>query len=408
MSGRVSDFINENWDKCVRYEPEDRDTFIGLPYPYIVPTCSGKFQEMYYWDTYFACEGLIISGKTDLAKNCADDMAFLINKFGFVPNGSRTTYLSRSQPPYFCMLVRSVFDQTKDMNWLKEMYAAAEKEYGFWQRERMTGTGLNRYGCAKLGEKETKDVCDYIQRRFSNGIDEKIYKDKTDFAENIIAECESGWDFNPRFSLKCKNYIPVDLNSNLYKYEKNMASFSRFLKNGREDEWEEKSEKRKELMNKYLWNGEYFADYDTENERKGSLFSAAAFHPLWAGAAAGEQAKSVFSHLYKTELEYGVAACEKTAAALNFQWAYPNAWAPLQFITVFGLDAYGFKDAALRIAKKYVSSVERIFETTGNLWEKYNASDGTINVVNEYDMPPMLGWTAGVYLVCEKFISENF
>jgi alpha,alpha-trehalase len=45
-----------------------------------------------------------------------------------------------------------------------------------------------------------------------------------------------------------------------------------------------------------------------------------------------------------------------------------------------------------------VNVVSRNFEATGNLWEKYNASTGSIDVQNEYEMPPMLGWTAGVFL----------
>ena len=246
-----------------------------------------------------------------------------------------------------------------------------------------------------------------MKKRFPVGELIKNYKDVIDFTENFVAECESGWDFNPRFGLKCKTYAPADLNSNLFVYEKTMASFSRILKNGREDEWEKRAEKRKELINKYLWNGEFYSDYDYVNEKQSGVYSAAALHPLWAGAADADRAKSVISNIGKIEFEYGIAACEKLDNALNFQWAYPNAWAPLQFITVFGLSKYGYTEAALRISDKYTSSIERIFEATGNLWEKYNAADGTINVVNEYEMPDMLGWTAGVYLSLKRFAEEN-
>ena len=96
----VREYIGSNWDNTTRFFTEDNDTLIGLPYPYTVPCIEGKFQEMYYWDVYFTNVGLIKSGRLSQAKNNVDNMCYLINKFGFVPNGNRTYYLSRSQPPF--------------------------------------------------------------------------------------------------------------------------------------------------------------------------------------------------------------------------------------------------------------------------------------------------------------------
>ncbi|MDP4134040.1 MAG: trehalase family glycosidase, partial [Bacillota bacterium] len=79
---------------------------------------------------------------------------------------------------------------------------------------------------------------------------------------------------------------------------------------------------------------------------------------------------------------------------------------PIHYIAVHGLARYGFEDAARRIAKKYTDSMEKIFEQTGTLWEKYNVEDGSTNVTDEYKMPEMLGWTAGVYLDLKKFLGE--
>ncbi|MGN0174402.1 MAG: trehalase family glycosidase [Acutalibacteraceae bacterium] len=407
ITTEVSEFIKNNWDKCKRYEPVDKDTLIGMPYPYIVPTCSNAFQEMYYWDTYFTCKGLVLSDRTELAKSCADDMAFLINKYGFMLNGNRTYYLGHSQPPYFCMIVKTVFDETNDKEWLAQMYKAIEKEYDFWQRERLAPIGLNFYSNCAVDEEEGKRAYENITNRVRYKKPISEYKSYADFAENAYAECESGWDFNPRFDFKCKSFAPADLNSNLYVYEVIMAQFSVILENGDEQKWKERAENRKELMNKYLWNGEFFADYNFNENKFSTVFSAAAFHPLWAGIASKEQAESTYSQLNRIEMACGISACENTHTDFVYQWAYPNSWAPLNYITVFGLDRYGFKEAALRIADKYVSSIESIFAKTNNLWEKYNATDGSINVTNEYEMPDMLGWTAGVYLSCKEYIANN-
>ena len=47
--------------------------------------------------------------------------------------------------------------------------------------------------------------------------------------------------------------------------------------------------------------------------------------------------------------------------------------------------------------------VEDVEVKTGQLWEKYNADTGSCDATCEYKTPPMLGWTAGVYL---KFLDE--
>ena len=60
----------------------------------------------------------------------------------------------------------------------------------------------------------------------------------------------------------------------------------------------------------------------------------------------------------------------------------------------------------MRIATKYVRAIEKIFEETGTLWEKYNVTDGSIKVTDEYEMPEMLGWTSGIYLDLKRYINE--
>jgi len=141
----VREFIRNSWDAVVRFNPNDSLTLIGLPYPYTVPCVAGTFQELYYWDTYFTCEGLAADGRTELAKNNVDDMLYLVDRFGYMPNGSRTWYLNRSQPPYLAMAVDRIFRATGDREWLARALGTLEREYAFWMTERMTPIGLNRY-----------------------------------------------------------------------------------------------------------------------------------------------------------------------------------------------------------------------------------------------------------------------
>jgi len=49
-----------------------------------------------------------------------------------------------------------------------------------------------------------------------------------------IAETESGWDMTPRFEHRALNFLPVDLNALLYKYETDFARAARIFGDKRE------------------------------------------------------------------------------------------------------------------------------------------------------------------------------
>ena len=394
----VKEYIENNWDNTTRLFTEDDDTLIGLPHPYTVPCIEGKFQEMYYWDVYFTNVGLIKSGRLSQAKNNVDNMCYLINKFGFVPNGNRTYYLSRSQPPFLSQMVRCIYEQTGDIRWLDECYKALEKEYKFWENERQTPCGLNRY-YGSFNREELMSFCGLLCNRFNI--------EKPD--DESIAECygkamysfaESGWDCNSRMGLDCYNYAWVDLNSLLFGMESDMAFFSAELKNGRESIWTERAENRRGRMKKLLWNDAVgaFCDYDFIVCKQADIISAAQFYPMFSGVCTKEQAERTVELLPKIEFEFGVACCEKRDDLYDLQWDYPNGWACLQYFVVHGLLHYGYRKEALRIAEKYKRLVEKVFEETGKLWEKYDVTTGTVSHNKEYETPAMMGWTAGVYI----------
>src|SRR5205814_7513265 len=106
-----------------------RSSLIPLPNAYVVP--GGRFREVYYWDSYFTMLGLVQSGRTDLVKDMLDNFAHLINTVGHIPNGNRTYYLSRSQPPSFAAMV-GLYARATDNAHALPYLDAIEKEYAFW------------------------------------------------------------------------------------------------------------------------------------------------------------------------------------------------------------------------------------------------------------------------------------
>jgi alpha,alpha-trehalase len=233
-----------------------------------------------------------------------------------------------------------------------------------------------------------------------------------------LAEAESGWDYTPRFGHKALNYLPVDLNSLLYKYEKDLAYAERLL--GNEDaanKWDEAAEHRRLTMNKLMWSelkGLYY-DYNYVKESKGSVSSLAAYYPLWAGMVDERQAARLAASLKKFEQKGGLATTDAlqvgdlVPGAMPTQWAYPNGWAPLHFLVVKGLMKYGYEEEARRIAMKWLRTNLNWFNKHGVFLEKYNVvQPNKPPARGAYPSQTGFGWTNSVFeYFCQQFIDEK-
>ena len=402
---KIKKYIEDNWPCTLRFVKEDTDNLIGMPHPYSVSGFDNVFQEMYYWGTYFTNVGLILSGQVNQAKNNVDNMVYLINRFGFVPNANRTWGLTRSQPPFLSRMVKDIYSTVNDKKWLLECYLALKKEYSFWQGERMTECGLNRY----FGHyPDASFLCDRFCTRLKIERPDDVNV-CNDYSDAFHAGAESGWDFSSRCGLMQHHHAWLCLNSLLYGVEKNMEYFSQELKQSEEAVWHKRAEARKSLMNQLMWNEEIgtFCDYNFVENKNTKFISLAMLYPLFTGLATANQAKRTVDNLNKLELEYGLACCENRDDLYNLQWDYPHAWPPLQMIAVQSLLRYGFDKEARQIAEKYLKVVEINFEKYGQLWEKYNGIDGEISKTKEYATPPMMGWSAATYLYCDKLIRKQ-
>ena len=298
----TENYILQNFDNTVRFRPNDEGRHIGIPEKYTVPCISGGFTEMFYWDTYFTNKGLILAGKTELAKSNCNNIAFMINKFGYMPNGSSLSFLGRSQPPFFALMVKDVFEATGDEKWLEVMLKDIEKELNFWETKRKGGQ-LNRY---------YGDYDDATLEGFAKMVSGRIKIDQTrDLVEaglDYIAEAESGWDFTGRFNGRCADYNAVDLNSLLYAAEKFLGEQSGYEK------WKIKAQERKAKINEILFDEKQgvFIDYDFINAEFSSVKSCAGFVPYFVGAVEEKFAFGAKNLLKAVEEEFALSATVKT------------------------------------------------------------------------------------------------
>lgn len=395
----VLHFIEQNFPGSILENKEDVGNRFGLPYPYTVPSPGDIFDCMFYWDTHFTNVGLIASGNLQQAIYNTDNIRHMVNRFGYMPNSTKSHHLGQSQPPFYYRMVADIFAVTNDVSWMEGHYDSIAKEYEFWMTKRLAPNGLNYYGnsCRDMTVEQIEQKFKYCQSRFSGFSTDELAV-KIDAVNTVRTLCESGWDCCYRFEIQGLNYNPVDLNALLYGLESTMSQFSQILGRGEDFLWKERASARKEKMDRWLFSKEkgFYLDWNFKENRHSPMVSAASLFPLYIGLR--HDPEHLMTVLEKELLlPYGVTCTTKPEHSYDLQWEHPNIWAPLQFVAYCACVNAGRQDLAKTIAWRYKNLLERNFEKTGNLWEKYNGLTG--EVVNaEYNAPPMMGWTAGVYL----------
>jgi len=395
-------------------------SLLALPKPYIVP--GGRFGEIYYWDSYFTILGLQADHKYEMIENMTDNFAHLINTVGHVPNGNRTYYLSRSQPPFFSLIVDIVYE-IKGEESLKKYLPALEKEYDFWMdgSEELTlenynhrrvvrlqdGSILNRYWDDKPTPRPESYKEDVEIAKESNRAAKDVYRD-------IKAGAESGWDFSSRWfrdgktlaTIHTTEIIPIDLNSLLHHLEKMLEKSYRSIGNPEKAEiYNQKAKVRANAIQKYCWNetkGFYF-DYDFVKKKQTAIYSLAGIAPLFFNISDIKKANTVAQKIKSYFLQPG--GLTTTLSNTNEQWDAPNGWAPLQWMTIKGLRNYQQTQLADEIKKRWIALNTKVYKNTGKMVEKYNVYDLSLKAGGgEYPVQDGFGWTNGVLL---KLLTEK-
>lgn len=393
-------------------------SLLPLPNAYIVP--GGRFREVYYWDSYFTMLGLKESGETVTMENMVKNFAYLIDSFGHVPNGNRTYYLSRSQPPFFSLMVELLASVKGDAVYLSYL-PQLEKEYNYWME------GSEKLAPGKAGRCAVKLKDGSILNRYWDDLDiprqEAYYEDQnisSKFQEgkalklnrDFRAAAASGWDFSSRWfadrknitTIQTTNIIPVDLNCLLYKLELVIAKAKLMAHDDSAvTVYRKKASDRLNNIDKYCWNNDitFYTDYDFVTQKQSELVTPAGMYPFcffdqkpdYMSLLALRVGGVIKAKLLK---DGGIVTTENNTGQ---QWDAPNGWAPLQWMTIWGLDKCGQKDLARDIAERWLKLNLDVFNRTGKLMEKYNVTDTKIDAGGgEYPSQDGFGWTNGVFL----------
>lgn len=375
-------YIEKYWNAITCYYPKDQFTHLGLPEKFISPNDGIYKNDQFYWDSYFIILGLVKCGREALAKGIINNFLFMQKRFNIIPMRNRFYNLGSSQMPFLTSMAGEVFQATGDLRWYKTIMLAAEHElYNYWMNSKLTEIHIVHKGLSRY--------CDH-------------------YITHLAAEHESGWDMTSRFHNHCLNYLPVDLNCALYKYETDLAEFYKITRNRKKHNYYIlQSEKRRKTINKLMWNLEkgFYFDYDYRHQKRSGFYSIAGFYPLWARLATHTQAKKMAENLKHFEYEYGLANTQSKGLSEEYkQHDYPNGWPHQQWIVIKGLMNYGYRRDALRIAKKYLELNKKLFLKTGKFWEKFNVVKGEVGSSERYPTQSGFGWTNAVFIrLLDKF-----
>ena len=433
-------------------DSEQGGSLLLLPHPYIVP--GGRFREIYYWDSYFTMLGLRASGRTDLMQHMVDNFAHLIHHVGHVPNGNRAYYLSRSQPPFFALMVDLLAAEQGEGTWVK-YFPALQREHEFWMSGQTLhpshsehrrcvrmpdGSVLNRYW-DDLDTPRPESYREDVELAHESG------RPPAEVYRHIRAAAESGWDFSSRWfdptpspspngrgdttntatnktseeastyvasplplgegsgvglfsTIHTTDLIPVDLNCLLWFLEKKLADTCVALgDDAAAERYYAAAILRADAIQQYCWDetaGFYF-DFDFKSGERSPHLTLAGVFPLFFNLAPLAAAECVAGILKEKFLQTG--GLSTTLQRSGQQWDAPNGWAPLQWMAYQGLLNYDQHDLAAAVRDRWTANCRQVYQHTGKMMEKYNVfGEGGEGGGGEYPNQDGFGWSNGVFL----------
>ncbi|KAF4317528.1 hypothetical protein BBO99_00003082 [Phytophthora kernoviae] len=390
----------------------------------IVP--GGRFRESYYWDSYWIVQGLLISDMPITARGIVNHLLEYVSEFGFVPNGGRIYYLTRSQPPMLSDMVKLVTrmptngtEVEYDDVYLSAALPILEREYDFWMQHGPCGHAIELVRPNPSAGASGSTT--YVLNRYTSNANHprpESYREDVQIAAEIFDHTMLMDDGNAAATKEHKdkyynNVIAAaeNLNSIMYRMERNLMEFNRHLGNNKRAQFFERAAvRRREAIDAIFWSEKHqsWKDYDLETDSHSRVVSVSDYTPLWAKAFDPnniERLKKVVTSLKNSGL-LQVGGVQTTTIFSGQQWDSPNAWPPEQDIVVEGLLAVNTSEShslARTLSQTWTQTSLVAWKQTGLMFEKYNASEvGGLGTGGEYFPQFGFGWTNGVIL---KFLT---
>lgn len=400
----------------------DHYSIIYIPHPVIVP--GGRFREFYYWDSYWIVRGLLLSEMFTTVRGMLGNLLSIVEHYGFIPNGGRKYYAMRSQPPLLIPMIKSYVDATKDLDFVKDHIVTMEKEFQYWMANHTTEIekGGKYYKLARYDDKSSGPRPESYREDYTSAQVFRTVEEREAYYSELKTAAESGWDFSSRWfvlnatnkgnltNMKVRSIIPVDLNAIIFWNAQILSQFHKDLGNLETyEKYNDIARNWKDAVNNVLWHEEVGAwlDYDIINDMKRDYFYPSNIAPLWTGCydhnhMDNKLIDKIMKYLERTQIMINQGGIPTTLEHSGEQWDYPNAWPPLQYMMIMGLDGTGddgAKALAYELTERWVHSNYKAFNATEAMFEKYDATvPGGHGGGGEYELQLGFGWTNGIII----------
>lgn len=360
VHGFWTDLIREtNRDTLCGNSGRCESSLIPLNHTFVVP--GGRFREQYYWDSFWILEGLLESELYGIANDTLQNFMDELDTIGFIPNGGRIYYLNRSQPPVFIQMLARYVQVTGDRDILRRGLPLAEKELRWWSRERslpvqspfsnQTHT-VYTYAVNNSAPRPESYRTDYETANSPN-LPSLNDTQKADLYAELASGAESGWDYSARWfstngtslrDLQVRSKVAVDLNSILYRNHVELAQLYGSSNASAAGRHREAAAALRTAIIDLCWDSSKLAfyDYNTRNNVRDTIFTAAHFYAFWSGIIPDEVLESreaafgAFSSVNLVLSRYN-GTFPATFVDTHLQWDAPNTWPPHQYIILKAL-----------------------------------------------------------------------
>jgi neutral trehalase len=296
-------YIENQWPDVKFHFCGSEQVNFGFPNEFISINDVIFEHDQFYWDSYFIILGLMKSNKVTLER--ASDITELFQRFEIKDDINS----GASQIPFMTSIAIDVFEHTKYLLWLKQA----------------------------INEETQLSV---------HEIEEKLLKKHMAYT-GLLSHCNDHL-----------NYLAVDLNSCLFKYEKELSELYHLINvQDKYIYYKQQAEDRKKAINTLMWNEtkSFFFDYDKRIKKQSEYLSVAGFYPLWAELASAEQAKQIQKYILPI-IEKNIDAPHSISEGIHTCKSSYQRW-----IIIKSLLNYGFKEDAERIAKTWLDMKHKSF-----------------------------------------------
>ncbi|OCB74801.1 MGH1-like glycoside hydrolase domain-containing protein [Flavobacterium crassostreae] len=343
------------------------------------------FHGFWAWDSWKHAAA-IAHYDAQLAKNQIRALFDFQEPNGFIPDcifrdtSIETNNYRNTKAPLAAWAVWEIYQQTKDLAFITEMYPKLQKYHAWWYNERDN----DQDGICEFGATDGS----LIAGKWESGMDNAVRFDHSKMLKNN----EKAYSIDQE---------SVDLNAFLYAEKNYLNQMATVLKLSQDQKkWKQESSTLKKQLQIQFWDPKTGWFYDTTLDGTSFIkqMGCEGYLPLWAGVATSKQARAIKNNLMDPNT-FNTLVPLPTLAANNPKFKPDNGywrgpiWLDQSYFGIHGLEKQGFKKESQQLTYKLIHNAEGALNKGMSIRENYHPLSGKGLEAESFS------WSAAHYLL---------